>query len=164
MRIVLSAALTALLLAAPARGDAPLPPSLTGPLQATYAQAWLIVKATHPGWSRPPLDFTPLASMQVEAEVYDGAIHPSPWMLGPMDQQGRADAASTLIHEIAHVFQRPGMPTWMVEGGAEAFARTFDWKVADRFGPFPNAWAYDGYVRRVHRELGDRWIRRGQFR
>jgi hypothetical protein len=55
------------------------------------------------------------------------------------------------------------MPAWQVEGGAEAFARSFDKKIMRVFGAYPNVWAYDGYVARVRKLLGRRWIETGQF-
>ena len=78
------------------------------------------------------------------------------------DAQSRANCLSTLLHELAHEFQKPGMPVWQVEGGAEAFARLYDRVIEKRIGVAPLHWAYDGFVRRVRR-LGLGWVRTGQF-
>jgi len=78
------------------------------------------------------------------------------------DAQDRANCLSTLIHELAHEFQKPGMPVWQVEGGAEAFARLYDGAIERRVGVAPIHWAYNGFVRQV-RMLGLGWLRKGQF-
>lgn len=82
-----------------------------------------------------------------------------------------------LIHEWAHMNQaykqkkgstRISWPRWMVEGGAEAFTQWAAPRIFGKLGvryrdPFGGK-NYAGFVARVERELGDRWIRSGQFR
>lgn len=86
-------------------------------------------------------------------------------------RRGTNDALETIIHEWAHQFQAPAViadaPTWLLEGGADGFARMFAGRIMSGAGikgySDPGMALYNGYVSRVHKQLGDDWIRRVQF-
>jgi TP901 family phage tail tape measure protein len=84
---------------------------------------------------------------------------------------GRAMAGNrygeeSLLHEWAHVFQKPGLSHWQREGGATDFAR---WAGPGVFGidpagmPWPGG-GYKGFGERVADQLGQNWIEHGQFK
>jgi hypothetical protein len=72
-------------------------------------------------------------------------------------------AEKLLLHEWAHYFQRgfSEMPTWLREGGAEAFAQAASPRV---FNEWRNAAvSYPAWTRRVRNQKSRDWIMRGQF-
>lgn len=76
--------------------------------------------------------------------------------------EGRNFAASVPLHEWAHAFQPDdGRPTWVTEGGAEAFEQ--DVARALRL-PFQTSPTYAKYVRRVRRRKSRPYVDFDQFR
>jgi TP901 family phage tail tape measure protein len=81
-------------------------------------------------------------------------------------------AQRTLVHEWAHFHQpeinkrlREGR-AWELEGGAEAFARWASPRIYEKAGLYyanPGRAGYPEHTRRVIKEKGWPWIRRGQF-
>jgi hypothetical protein len=74
-----------------------------------------------------------------------------------------------LIHEWAHVLQKPGLKPWEAEGGAQSFARYAAPRIYKKLSiPFRQPWsrATDGYreqMNRVQQVHGWLWIRHGQW-
>ncbi len=128
---------------------------------AVFAAAWAI-SGFH--GTPPPVVVDPTISVYAEARPNLVAVSSELYADATGDQQGRVNAAATLLHEFAHTRQTASLPEWEQEGGAEAFSRDKDWQLRQRFGLLPERWAYAGEARRVFRSLGVWWVRHGQFR
>lgn len=76
---------------------------------------------------------------------------------------GNDYAEQALLHEWAHVFQKPGLKVWEKEGGATDFAR---WAAPQVYGDYAQTRypaGYRKYADAVQSKRGKDWIEKGQF-
>lgn len=103
------------------------------------------------------------------ADALNGMIHFSKGMLNSLanPQSGNwAYAMQTILHEIAHTQQKPGLTTWEAEGGADIWAGWAAPTIYPKMGINVRStppYGYPGYVNRVYEELSPMWWKVRQF-